>query len=96
MRVTCNCEGCGAPHTKKATCRRLVKWYAEFHRVDDCTKETHNSLLLCDPCFQSFVDLAQATIAWGFQGARAAVCATCDKPLVRLSAIINDVGKLSS
>lgn len=47
---------------------------------------------LCDHCFEELTGFALATIHAGFTDKRLTICETCERPLVRLSNIIESVG----
>lgn len=92
----CHCASCNAitPHPYNA-CRRRGKWFVEIHRVDNCQgDEPTISGIVCQQCFDSCVEAALQTIAWGMQGVRRPLCQGCDEPLTRLSSIFVDVGKV--
>lgn len=87
----CNCDLCDAqaPHRMRA-CRRKSHWRLEFHRVDQCGDGPERRTL-CKKCFDDRVNLTKALIGWGMEGVRSPLCSTCNRPLVRLSAIIENV-----
>lgn len=90
----CSCLGCEAETPHKNKCRRKPRWYIDVHQVDKCTTAAPVRINVCQQCFDSHIDLAIRTIDDGMAGGRSTFCGDCNRPLVRLSAIIRDVGKI--
>ena len=91
----CGCPGCDAPTKHKPDrCRRKAKWYLEVHCIDNCDTAEPRQMLVCQQCFESWVSLAVTVVAWGMAGHRSTTCLGCDAPLVRISNVIRDVGKV--
>lgn len=92
--MRCECLNCDTErsHTPNQ-CRRKARWFLEYHAVDLCVDNEPLRSSMCAPCFDAHVALANRTIQWGFEGYRSLFCQGCTRPLVRLSAIIRDVGR---
>lgn len=74
-------------------CRRKAKWFIKFHAVDLCNSTPPREINVCKQCFAAHIALAERTIASGFRGDRSTLCQGCLIPLVRLSSIVNEVGR---
>ncbi len=92
--MTCDCHDCAAvyPHRPDA-CRRVGRWVVRLHVIDGCHTNAKRDFTLCNQCFAAKVTRAKQTIGWGMEGVRSPLCESCQRPLVRLSNIIEDVGK---
>lgn len=93
--MRCQCPNCDAEAAHEPSkCRRKAKWYIEYHAIDRCTDVDPRQVNVCQTCFDAHVNLAKRTIGWAFEGVRSTICSGCWQPLVRLSSILRDVGKV--
>ena len=91
----CACPSCerDKPH-QPDKCRRNAVWYLKIHALDTCLSGAARELSVCNACFEQHIKWAKDVITWGMAGFRYTVCDDCTRPLVRLSALVEDVGKL--
>ncbi|MBF4194579.1 hypothetical protein MHAEM_21176 [Mycolicibacterium phlei] len=61
--------------------------------MDDCGGG-NRKIAVCQQCFDAHVALAAKLIDWGMHDVRDPSCKTCHQPIVRLSSIIKEVGRL--